>query len=77
MERKGPAAHERNDRVNHVERGGEVHADTPDKWSDDDKGRQERGLPKSPERELPLGKEVPGANHEGYAETDDADPSKD
>jgi hypothetical protein len=29
----------------HVERGGEVHADTPDKWSEDDKARQEQGLP--------------------------------
>ena len=27
----------------HVERGGEVHADTPDKWSEDDTARQERG----------------------------------
>ncbi len=34
---------------NHVERGGEGHADTPDKWSEDDKARQEQGLPKSPD----------------------------
>ena len=34
---------------NHVERGGEVHADTPDKWSEDDEARQEKGLPKSPD----------------------------
>ena len=34
---------------NHVEHGGEVHADTPDKWSQDDKARQEQGLPKSPD----------------------------
>ena len=27
----------------HVEHGGEVHADTPDKWSEDDEARQERG----------------------------------
>jgi hypothetical protein len=33
---------------NQVERGGEVHADTPDKWSDDDQARQEQGLPKTP-----------------------------
>ena len=66
------------DKTNHVERGGEVHADTPDKWSDDDKARQEGGLPKSPGKELPVGKEVPGSNHEGYAEAEDAtDPSKD
>ena len=29
----------------HVERGGEVRADTPDKWSEDDTARQEHGLP--------------------------------
>jgi hypothetical protein len=34
---------------NHVERGGEVHADTPDKWSQDDQARQEQGLPKNPD----------------------------
>ena len=34
------------DKKNHVERGGEVHADTPDKWSEDDVARQERGVPK-------------------------------
>ena len=28
---------------------GEVHAGTPDKWSQDNKARQEQGLPKSPE----------------------------
>ena len=32
--------------ADHVERGGEVHADTPDKWSEDDKARQEQGLPR-------------------------------
>ena len=32
-------------RPDHVERGGEVRADTPDKWSDDDTARQEHGLP--------------------------------
>ena len=58
------------DKPEHVERGGEVHADTPDKWSDDDTARQERGLPKSPDKELPPGKEVPGSNHEGYAEAE-------
>ena len=52
----------------HVERGGEVHADTPDKWSEDDEARQEQGLPKHRDTELPPGKEVPGSNHEGYAE---------
>ena len=61
------------DKVNHVERGGEVHADTADKWSEDDKAKQEEGLPKSPRKELPFGKEVPGANHEGYAEADEPD----
>lgn len=35
------------DKPDHVEHGGEVHADTPDKWSADDKARQEQGLPKS------------------------------
>ena len=29
----------------HVERGGEVRADTKDKWSEDETARQERGLP--------------------------------
>ena len=57
-----------------VERGGEVHADTPDKWSDDDVARQEQGLPKH--KPLPFGKEVPGSNHEGYAEADVVDPDK-
>ena len=33
----------------HVEHGGEVHADTPDKWSNDDIARQEKGLPKDPD----------------------------
>jgi hypothetical protein len=32
-------------RPQHVERGGEVHADNDQKWSDDDIARQERGLP--------------------------------
>ena len=54
----------------HVERGGEVHADTPDKWSEDDEARQEQGLPNHRDKELPYGKEVPGSNHEGYAEAD-------
>src|SRR5688572_11856319 len=31
----------------HVERGGEVRADTPDKWSEEDTARQEKGLPTS------------------------------
>ena len=31
----------------HIERGGEVRADTPDKWSEDDTARQEEGLPTS------------------------------
>jgi len=30
-----------------VERGGEVRADTADKWSSDDEARQEQGLPKA------------------------------
>ena len=64
------------DKANHVERGGEVHADTPDKWSEDDQARQDRGLPKSPAKELPLVKEVPGVNREGYREVD-TDPSND
>ena len=34
------------DKTEHVERGGEVRADTPDKWSKDDTARQEQGLPK-------------------------------
>jgi hypothetical protein len=34
---------------NHVERGGEVHADTPVKWSEDDKACQEQGLRDSPD----------------------------
>jgi hypothetical protein len=54
----------------HIERGGEVHADTPDKWSDDDVARQEHGLPQHPKKELPFGKEVPGSNHDGYAEAE-------
>jgi hypothetical protein len=29
----------------HVERGGEGRADTPDKWSEDDTARQEHGRP--------------------------------
>ena len=53
-----------------VERGGEVHADTPDKWSENDKARQEQGLPQSRDKELPVGKEVPGSNHEGYKESE-------
>lgn len=53
----------------HVERGGEVHADTSDKWSEDDKAKQEQGLPKS-RKDLPVGKEVPGSNHEGYTEAE-------
>jgi hypothetical protein len=36
------------DKPNQVERGGEVHADTPDKWSEDDKAKQKQGLPQSP-----------------------------
>ena len=32
----------------HVERGGEVRADTQDKWSEDDTARQEQGLPRKP-----------------------------
>ena len=32
--------------ADHVERGGEVHADTPDKWSEDDQAQQEEGLPR-------------------------------
>lgn len=32
----------------HVERGGEVRPDSPDKWSPDDTARQEQGLPEAP-----------------------------
>ena len=32
----------------HVERGGEVRADTQDKWPEDDTARQEQGLPQKP-----------------------------
>ena len=60
----------------HVERGGEVHADTPDKWSKDDEARQELGLPKHPDKKLPPGKEVPASNHDGYAEADTKDRSR-
>jgi hypothetical protein len=38
----------------HVERGGEVRADTPDKWSEDDTARQEHGLP---EKKVDRGRE--------------------
>lgn len=40
----------------HVERGGEVRADTPDKWSEGDTARQEKGLPTSEsEQDQPRG----------------------
>ena len=41
---------DQHDSADHVERGGEVHADTADKWSDDDNARQEQGLPNSSTR---------------------------
>ena len=56
----------------HVERGGEVRADTPDKWSEDDTARQEQGLPQKPSGSgvsgRPGRKDVEGENGE--------DPSK-
>ena len=52
------------------ERASDVDVDTPVKWSEDDVARQEQGLPKHPGKELPVGKEVPGSNHEGYAEAE-------
>lgn len=57
----------------HVEHGGEVRADTPDKWSDDDTARQEEGLPKAgskPARENDATGRVPVKGTDTPATTD-------
>ena len=56
----------------HVERGGEVRADTEDKWSEDDTARQEHGLPHKPSGDGVSGRE----SRKGVGETGE-DPSKD
>ena len=60
-------------RPEHVERGGEVRADTPDKWSEDDTARQDHGLPQKP-----FGSSVSDRASSKDSEAEDAeDPSKD